>query len=73
MCRSKDIEIISGHIRPDHVHMLISAPPSLAPSCIVQAIKDFSASRLQNTAKGILERTVPGTRLLHCNKRECNR
>ncbi|PIE53055.1 IS200/IS605 family transposase [Candidatus Fermentibacteria bacterium] len=46
ICNSKDIEIISGHIRPDHVHMLISALPSLAPSRIVQAIKGKTSHQL---------------------------
>ena len=32
ICRSEDIEILQGHVRPDHVHLLLSAPPDLAPS-----------------------------------------
>lgn len=32
ICRSQDIEILQGHVRPDHVHLLVSAPPHLAPS-----------------------------------------
>jgi REP element-mobilizing transposase RayT len=27
ICRSQDIEILQGHIRPDHVHLLLSVPP----------------------------------------------
>jgi REP element-mobilizing transposase RayT len=26
-------------VRPDHVHLLLSAPPHLAPSRVMQAIK----------------------------------
>ena len=37
VCRSEDIEILEGHVRPDHVHLLLSAPPHLAPSQIGRA------------------------------------
>ena len=30
ICRSRDIEILQGHIRPDHVHLLLSVPPQLS-------------------------------------------
>ena len=39
ICRSNDIEILKGHVRPDHVHLLLSVPPHLAPSRVMQAIK----------------------------------
>jgi len=39
ICRSNDIEIVAGHVRPDHVHLLLSVPPHLAPSRVMQAIK----------------------------------
>ena len=39
ICRTHDIEILQGHVRPDHVHLLLSAPPHLAPSRIMQSIK----------------------------------
>jgi putative transposase len=39
VCRTLEIEILQGHVRPDHVHLLLSAPPHLAPSRIMQRIK----------------------------------
>jgi hypothetical protein len=30
---------VQGHVRPDHVHLLLSAPPHLAPRRVMQAIK----------------------------------
>ena len=39
ICRSNDIEILKGHIRPTHVHLMLSVPPNLAPSKVMQAIK----------------------------------
>ncbi|MBY0496077.1 MAG: IS200/IS605 family transposase [Cyanobacteria bacterium] len=39
ICRTVDVEILQGHIRPDHVHWLLSVPPHLAPSRVMQRIK----------------------------------
>ena len=46
-CEARGITIIRGAVSPDHVHMLVSAPPSLAPAKIVQYIKGRSSRRLQ--------------------------
>lgn len=46
ICRSNDIEILAGHVRPDHVHLLLSVPPHLAPSRVMQAIKGKTSHRL---------------------------
>ncbi len=42
ICRAHDIEILQGHIRPDHVHLLLSVPPTLSPSRVMNAIKGRS-------------------------------
>ena len=39
ICQANDIDIIGGHVRPDHVHLLLSVPPTMAPSRVMQAIK----------------------------------
>ena len=46
ICRSNDIEIVKGHIRPDHVHLLLGVPPNLSPSRVMQAIKGKTSYRL---------------------------
>jgi len=46
ICRSNDIVIIKGHIRPDHVHLLLDVPPNLSPSRVMQAIKGKTAHHL---------------------------
>jgi putative transposase len=46
ICRSNEIEILKGHVRPDHVHLLLSVPPSLAPSRVMQAIKGKTSHHL---------------------------
>ena len=33
------IDIVQSHSRPEHVHLLLSVPPDLAPSRVMQAIK----------------------------------
>ena len=46
ICRSLDIEIVKGHVRPDHVHLLLDVPPRLAPSRVKQAIKGKTSHHL---------------------------
>ena len=46
-CQSKGVTIISGHIAKDHIHILVSCPPSLAPAKIVQYLKGRSSRILQ--------------------------
>jgi putative transposase len=46
ICRWHDIEIVRGHIRPDHVHLLLSVPPTLAPSRVMQAVKGKTSHHL---------------------------
>ena len=46
ICRANEIEILKGHVRPDHVHLLLSVPPSLSPSQVMQAIKAKTSHHL---------------------------
>ena len=46
-CQSRGITIVSGHVAKDHVHMLVSCPPSLSPAKIVQYLKGRSSRLLQ--------------------------
>ena len=46
ICRSNDIEIVRGHVSGAHVHLLLSVPPSLAPSRVMQAIKGKTSHHL---------------------------
>src|SRR5688572_27646739 len=46
ICRTLDIEILQGHIRPDHVHLLLSVPPHLAPSRVMQRVKGKTSHHL---------------------------
>lgn len=39
-CDAFEIRIVRGVVNKDHVHILVSAPPTLAPSEIMRRIKD---------------------------------
>ena len=45
-CQAFEIEIIQGVVSKDHVHLLLSAPPTLAPSEIMRRIKGRSSNKL---------------------------
>jgi len=47
ICMSREVQIIRGSLAPDHVHILVSCPPSLSPSKLVQYIKGRSSHKLQ--------------------------
>lgn len=39
ICKVNDVEILAGHVSKDHIHLLVSAPPHLSASRLVQYIK----------------------------------
>ena len=47
-CQALEIEILKGVVSKDHIHILVSAPPQLAPSEIMRKIKGRSSSKLFN-------------------------
>lgn len=53
ICRSYDIVILKGHIRPDHVHLLLSVPPTMSPSRVMQAIKGKSSHHLMRDFRAL--------------------
>ena len=53
VCRTHEIEILQGAISPDHVHVLLSCPPSISPSKIMQYIKSKSSRKLMMEFKHI--------------------
>lgn len=55
-CLARGITIISGSIGKDHIHMLISCPPSLAPSKIMQYLKGRSSKMLQEEFEELRKR-----------------
>lgn len=43
LCRYKGVEIIEGHLMPDHVHILVSIPPKISVSSFVGYLKGKSS------------------------------
>ena len=62
ICATLDVEIVSGHVAVDHVHLLVSVPPHLAVSELVQRLKGRT-SRLMLTAFNELSRQFWGRHL----------
>ena len=52
-CSARGITVIKGSIQPDHVHLLISAPPSLSVAQIMQYIKGRSSKKMQEEFNSI--------------------
>lgn len=46
ICAQRGIEILKGHVRPEHVHLMLSVPPHLSPSRVMQLIKGKTSNRL---------------------------
>ena len=44
--------MLEGHLRPDHVHMLVSIPPKCAVSQVAGFIKDKSAIHIARSYAG---------------------
>ena len=43
LCEAKGVEIIEAELCPDHIHMLVSIPPSISVSAFVGYLKGKSA------------------------------
>lgn len=46
VCQNNEVEILTGYVEKDHVHLLVSAPPHLSVSKIAQYIKGYSSKKL---------------------------
>ena len=47
ICMSRDIKILKGHVSIDHIHILVSCPPTLSPAKVAQYVKGTSSRKLQ--------------------------
>jgi putative transposase len=46
VCKENEVEILSGHVATEHIHLLVSVPPSLSVSKLVQYIKGYTSRKL---------------------------
>jgi len=47
ICQINEVEILAGHVGIDHIHLLVSVPPHLSTSKLVQYLKGNSSRKLQ--------------------------
>jgi putative transposase len=53
VCSDMGVEILSGVVARDHVHMLVSIPPQVSISKLVQKLKGKSSYKLQREFAGL--------------------
>ena len=53
ICASLDVEIVEGNLSRDHVHLLVSVPPTLAVSRLVQRMKGLTSRKLLEENRGL--------------------
>lgn len=46
VCAANDVLILSGSIQPDHVHLLVSVPPNLSVSKLMQLVKGRASRKM---------------------------
>jgi putative transposase len=56
ICIENELRIVSGHVRANHVHLLIAAPTHISPAQIVQYLKGKSSYRLQREYQELQKR-----------------
>ena len=53
ICTSLDVEIVKGQISRDHVHLLVSVPPYLSVSKLVQRMNGMTSRKLLQETRGL--------------------
>ena len=56
ICTELEVEIVKGHIAPEHVHMLVNVPPHVSVSKLMQHIKGKSSRKLQMEFKELKQK-----------------
>jgi putative transposase len=52
LCQQKQIEMLEGHLMPDHIHMCLSIPPKYSVAFAIGFIKGKSAVRIHRQILG---------------------
>lgn len=47
ICSTEKVDILKGAIAPDHVHLLLSMPPYISVSRLIQQLKGITSRKLQ--------------------------
>jgi putative transposase len=46
ICTELEVDILAGNVRRDHVHLLVSMPPQLSVSKLIQKVKGITSRKL---------------------------
>jgi len=46
LCRQRGVELLEGHLMPDHIHMCLSVPPKYSIAMVIGFLKGKSAVRI---------------------------
>ena len=46
LCRQRGVELLEGHLMPDHMHMCVSVPPKYSIAFVIGFLKGKSAVRI---------------------------
>ena len=46
ICKSKDVEIVKGHISRDHVHIFVLVPPHISVSDLLKSVKGRGSRKM---------------------------
>lgn len=46
ICQTNEVDILAGHVGKDHIHLLVSVPPYLSASKLVQYLKGATSRKL---------------------------
>ena len=66
LAEQKECKVLEGHLRLDHVHMLLSIPPKLSVSSVVGFIKGKSAIYIARNFAGRRRNFVGESFWAHC-------
>jgi len=53
VCKKNEVEIIQGHVRPNHIHIVVSRPPYLSESKLMKYIKGKSGRKMLQEYSGL--------------------
>jgi len=56
VCMTREVRILRGHVSSDHVHVLVSCPPHLSVSTLMQLLKGKSSMVLQQEYPSLRKR-----------------
>ncbi len=52
LCRQRGVELIEGHLMPDHIHMCLSVPPKFSIAFVIGFLKGKSVVRIHRNLMG---------------------